>query len=282
MFHGISQASSLLLTPTNALTGLLACGLIVALVPRVAVPGRRLVTAATIALATLAIFPVGDWLLAPLETRFPGYRPTNGSPVAGIIVLGGSVSLRDAPGAPHPQPNEATDRLFEAARLARDFPGVRVLVSGGPVDPATNVSEADLVAGYLEELGVAPARILRERRSQDTYENARFSAALVHPTSRERWLLVTSAYHMPRAVGCFRPAGFTVSAAPADWRGNREGLPTSWSASANLRKVDVAWKEYVGLVAYRLRGRTTALFPGPLSPTMGRAPARPAPIDPSP
>jgi uncharacterized SAM-binding protein YcdF (DUF218 family) len=216
---------------------------------------------AAIVLTILAVLPVGDWLLWPLETRFAPFKP-DGAPVMGIIVLGGAVSFHDAPGAPRAQPNEAFDRVIAAARLARAFPESRVLVSGGPLDPITQTAEADFVAGYLTELGVDPSRLTVERRSRNTFENAQFSRRLAGASATQRWLLVTSAFHMPRAMACFRRAGFNVAAAPVDWR-RSGGRAEAWSSTSALEKVDLAVREYGGLLVYRALGRTSTLFPAP-------------------
>jgi len=262
MFHAISRGAASVLAPGNALVLLIIAGLLISQAKRGKVLGRRMIVAGVAALCFVAVVPLGDWLLTPLETRFAPFRP-DGAPVAGIIVLGGSVSEPDAPWFPRPQPDEAADRMFVAAELARAFPQAPVIVSGGPVDPVTHASEADVVARYLMRMGVGPERLLRERRSRDTFENAQFTALLVRPQATQRWLLVTSAFHMPRAMGCFRHAGFNVTAAPADWRGNRKVFRRSWSASGNLSKLDLAAKEYIGLAVYKLRGRTAVLLPRP-------------------
>lgn len=252
----------MLLAPTNAAALMILCGLALAWLRPGLHVGWRLALAGAVLFVGLAALPLGDWMMGSLEGRFPVFRP-DARPVAGVIVLGGGVSVTDAPGHPDAQLNEAADRLFETARLAQAYPNAPVVVSGGPVDPASGRSEADFAADVLARLGVTPGRVLRERRSRDTYENARFSAAMLHPSPGQRWLLVTSAFHMPRAIGSFRKAGFQVTAAPTDWRARRGWSFGGWSASANLRKVDLAAKEYVGLVSYYLRARTSALFPAP-------------------
>jgi uncharacterized SAM-binding protein YcdF (DUF218 family) len=246
---------------TNLIFAFLALGLL-ASGTRWAIPARRLATFSAAALCLIGVVPVGGWLLAPLEARFPSLAP-GARPVAGIIVLGGGVSLAKDNGVYRPQPNEAVDRLFVSAELAHRYPAAKIVVSGGPIDATTGRAEADAVASYLTALGVAPDRMSLERRSANTAENARFSSALLHPAANQEWLLVTSAFHMPRAVGAFRRAGFTIRAVPADWRTTRTFWPQSWSASSNLKTFDLAAKEYLGLVVYRLRGDTLSFFPGP-------------------
>ena len=262
LFHMLSGLEALLLTPTNLIALVILVGLALSSWSKTSVAGRRLAVGGGVVFVVLAVLPVGDLMLAPLERRFPPVQVGIG-PVAGVVVLGGSLSLIDEPDRPDAQPSQAAGRLFEAARLAGLYPTAPVLVSGGPINPASGRSEADAVAAVLIRLGVAPSRIIRERGSADTYQNARFSAAMVHPRPGPPWLLVTSAFHMPRAVGAFRKAGFEVTAAPSDWRANDRFLGASWSASSNLGKVDVASKEYLGLAVYALRRRSNALFPAP-------------------
>jgi len=117
----------------------------------------------------------------------------------------------------------------------------------------------------LERLGVAPGRVVTEDRSRNTWENAVFSRRIAMPKLGERWLLVTSAYHMPRAVGVFQKAGFVVEAYPVDWRtrGTRDLLRPSATVGDGLRRTDTAVREWSGLLIYWLSGKSSELFPGP-------------------
>ncbi|MBV9969593.1 MAG: YdcF family protein, partial [Xanthobacteraceae bacterium] len=135
-------------------------------------------------------------------------------------------------------------------------------------------SEADVVPALFESLGVPPGRIMLESRSRNTAENAVYSKALAAPKPGERWLLVTSAMHMPRAIGAFREAGFPVEAYPVDYKTNgwQDLSGVIGSLSSGLRQTDTALHEWIGLVAYRLTGKSSALFPGPLP---GPRPYRP-------
>jgi uncharacterized SAM-binding protein YcdF (DUF218 family) len=104
-----------------------------------------------------------------------------------------------------------------------------------------------------------------EPRARNTWENAEFSKAVASPKLGERWLLLTSAYHMARAVGAFRKAGFAIEPYPVDWRlGSRDDLLRfSISFVGGLSRVDTAIREWIGLTAYWLAGRTSEFFPGP-------------------
>jgi len=157
-------------------------------------------------------------------------------------------------------------RAAWTAALALRYPNARVVFSGGSANLISNeAKEADYAGAIFESLGVAKSRLTLERLSRNTQENAEFSKALVAPKKGERWLLVTSAFHMPRSVGLFRKAGFDVEPYPVDWRvGGRDDLfALSSSAADALGRTDLAMREWMGLIAYRLTGKIDALLPGP-------------------
>jgi uncharacterized SAM-binding protein YcdF (DUF218 family) len=262
MFFATAKTIWSLLAPTNALLILLLFGLIATCFRRHSVLGKLISTVSAVIFAVCAVAPVGDWLLRPLEAPFSPFPKTGGA-ITGIVLLGGGERLAAAGTLSRAQPNEAADRLFEAARLAQAYPQARVIVTGGMTTTRSNLADADVMAALLSELGVESNRIERERQARDTYENAVYARLLARPQPGEQWLLVTSAFHMRRALGAFRRAGFEITPAPADWRQSVPGEGGSWSASANLASVDLAAKEYVGLLAYWIRGRASSLFPAP-------------------
>jgi uncharacterized SAM-binding protein YcdF (DUF218 family) len=158
----------------------------------------------------------------------------------------------------------AADRVTAAADLARRYPTARVVFTGGTGSLFSSIAEAEHATGAFERMGVARERVVLEGRSRNTAENAAFTAALIAPRPGERWVLVTSASHMPRAVGAFRQAGFPVEAYPVDRAVlPRDFLTISNSLPVGLGRTDTAVKEYIGLVVYRLTGRSSAFFPGP-------------------
>jgi uncharacterized SAM-binding protein YcdF (DUF218 family) len=117
----------------------------------------------------------------------------------------------------------------------------------------------------LEALGVAHDRITAEEQSRNTIENAVFSRLLADPKPGQRWLLVTSASHMPRAIATFRAAGFAVEAYPVDWhtKGRHDTAELFGSPAGGLAMTDYAVHEWVGLAVYWLTGKTSELFPAP-------------------
>jgi uncharacterized SAM-binding protein YcdF (DUF218 family) len=150
-------------------------------------------------------------------------------------------------------------------QLARAYPNARIIYSGGDASLfADQGREADYLYPLLDSFGVPRDRVTIENRARNTYENAVFAKELAQPKPGERWLLVTSAQHMPRAIGCFRRAGFAVEAYPVDWHSRpRFRFRLNFEIAAGLGKLDAAAREWTGLLAYWLRGRTSEFFPSP-------------------
>jgi uncharacterized SAM-binding protein YcdF (DUF218 family) len=220
-------------------------------------------TLAVVAYLPFLAVPIGSWAYAPLENRFPAKDLP--AAVDGIVVLGGSFNtdLTAARGAP--QVNETSERLFALLSLARRYPEAKILFTGGEaaVQPIGS-TEADAARRLFAEIGFDPARVMFEGQSRNTWENAVYSKRLADPKETQTWLLVTSADHMPRAVGCFRRAGFPVLPVPVDYRTRAtRAEPLSVQFGANLKQFDAAAREWTGLLAYRLLGRTDAFFPAP-------------------
>lgn len=219
------------------------------------------------ALVVGGLSPLGNLIVLPLEQRFATVAaPAAGERVDGIILLGGFEDGWVSSGRGGLGLNEAAERVTEGLRLALRYPEAKVVFTGG----VGNVLSADAeatgpVAAFLADAGVARDRMVLEGRSRNTYENALFTREMVQPTPGERWYLVTSAYHMPRAMGLFRKAGFDVTAYPVDYRtrGREDSTRIFERIPQGLMRVDVATNEWLGLIAYRLLGRIDELFPGP-------------------
>jgi uncharacterized SAM-binding protein YcdF (DUF218 family) len=191
----------------------------------------------------------GSLLLRPLETRFPALRQVPPDQVTGIVLIGGfHLDIRVAD-QQFDIRSGMSDRVMETVRLSKLYPQARVLYSGGG-------TEAQLGKEILVRLGVERERIILEDRSKSTAENASFSKLVVAPKSSEKWLLVTSAFHMPRAMGAFRAVGFPVEADPADFKAAK-------ADAAQRKEVMLALREYIALFVYWLSGQSNELFPSP-------------------
>lgn len=265
MFFPLSKLIFFVLTPSNflILLGLLGCLLLFTEFGRGV--GRILACVGFLGLLAAGLSPLSAWVLGPLENRFPAFADDE-RPVAGIVVLGGAVEADTSIGRNQITVNDAGEREIALADLARRFPQARLVFSGGAGSLREDaVSEAEIVSRYADTLGVPRNRLILEQQSRNTHENAVFSARMVQPKPGERWLLVTSAWHMPRAVGCFRRAGFDVTAYPVDYRTNwpRDATRFASFASDGLGELDIGVKEWIGLIAYKLAGYTEAVIPSP-------------------
>jgi uncharacterized SAM-binding protein YcdF (DUF218 family) len=263
MFFILSKTVTFLLLPSNFLFVLALAGLVL-LLTRLRRAGRRLLIGSLIALVLAGVLPVGAVLVHTLEQRFPRWNPARGAP-DGIIVLSGAINPVLSRIYGEPQINESAERVTAIAKLARAFPNARIVYSGGDASLLANHGrEAEYLTPLLDNFGVARERVLLEPNSRNTYENAVFTKALVKPKPGERWLLVTSAQHMPRAVGCFSRIDFPVEAYPVDWHSPpRFHFGLNFYIAVSLTKLDAVVHEWTGLLAYWLTGRTSQFFPGP-------------------
>ena len=260
MYYTISKLLGVLVDPALLVTLLVLAGIAVRLLRR-----RRLAAwlwgAGAALILLFGVVPAGTWLALPLENRFPA-DPDLPPELAGIIVLAGAERVDASANWHQPEIGDPAT-LVALAALGRRYPAARLVFSGGvhgSDDPS--VSEGSIVRDFYARLGIDSSRILFEERSRNTHESGELVGALLAPQPGQRWLLVTAALAMPRAVGVFRRAGFDVVAVPAGY--------VTGSAHPDILTLDLgrefilarlALHEWVGLVAYRALGYTNALFP---------------------
>jgi len=216
--------------------------------------GRALLGVALALLWLLSTAPVTDLLLWPLETRYPVVE----SPARAdaVVVLTGMVDMRAARGD-QVEMGEAADRILAGVELVRQDRADYLLIAGGSGDLfGQSASEALILSRFAIRFGVLPDRILLDTTSRNTHENARQAKALLEEAGLSDIMLVTSAMHMPRAMGCFRRVGLHPRPYPVDFRsGWGKYDPLSWLPRVhNLQRSTMGVREYVGLVIYRLQG----------------------------
>ena len=266
MFFTLSKVLGFFTQPSNvlAVVGILGA---VLLTTRFTRSGKRLVVTSVVLLAVCGLLPLGSALILPLEEWFPPWQPARGAP-DGVVVLGGALDPVFSASRGEPVLSDAAERITVTVELARKYPSARIVFSGGTADLLPgDATEAQYARDLLTRLGIPAERIELEDRSRNTVENAVFTKAVASPKPNERWLLVTSAAHMPRAIGTFRQAGFPIDAYPVDWntRGPIDLITFNKNAGSGLRRTDAAVHEWIGLIAYWLTGRIPELFPGPAS-----------------
>jgi uncharacterized SAM-binding protein YcdF (DUF218 family) len=257
MFFYASKVVWYLLQPSSMLLTLFIAGLLLYRLGR-RTAGIRVVALSVALYGIGGLTPLANAILLTLEHRYPRPEIDKLDRLDGVIVLGGVVDTLVARDRAEIPLNEAAERLTEAAALAVRFPAARIVFSGG--DGALiygSGDEASLAKRFLTRLGIEPGRILLETGSRNTWENAAFTKKLIEPKPGERWLLVTSAFHMPRASGVFRAAEFDVTPWPVDFRtrGPEDLLRFPPRPSMAWRRIDLAAKEWVGYAVYYATGR---------------------------
>jgi uncharacterized SAM-binding protein YcdF (DUF218 family) len=263
MFFTLSKTAAFFLLPSNFLIAIGFVGLVL-MVTRFKRAGRRTVMASFVLLAVLGFSPLGAFLSHELESRFPPWDASRGAP-DGIVVLGGGISSVISRDYGDTMINRDGGRVIALIKLARVYPNARIVYSNGDGSLRGNsVAEADYLAPLLDSFGNPHDRVTLALRSRNTFENAAFTKELVKPKPGERWLLVTSAQHMPRAIGGFRQAGFPVEAYPVAWHTRKRlRFYPSDKVSGGLGRLDDATHEWLGLTAYWLSGKTSEFLPGP-------------------
>lgn len=263
MFFSLSKILWAVFHPGNLLLLSLCVG-VVLLWTRWRRAARYVLSLTAAAAFLLATIPVGTALSLALEERFPIPRNLPAK-VDGIISLGGVVDQFITEARGQIAVGGGVERLTELAALAQRYPSARLVYSSGSGSLLRqDIKEADVIDPFLRSLGLDPGRVIRENQSRNTYENAVMTRELVRPGTDETWILITSAFHMPRAVGCFRRAGWRVVPYPVDfaYRGD-ESVSITFSLTGGIGGLAGALHEWIGLAAYWLSDRTSAFFPAP-------------------
>jgi uncharacterized SAM-binding protein YcdF (DUF218 family) len=210
----------------------------------------------------IAFLPVDEWLAYPLEKRFIT-NPELPEHIDGVIVLGGSLSPTSSTVWDQVEINSSGERVFAFISLAKRFPDAKLVFTGGNGSLSQqDFKEADIAQYFVNSLGISNSRVIYERNSRNTYENVIYSKSLAQPDSGENWLLVTSAIHMPRAVGLFCKQDWPVIPYPVDHNTiPGQLLRVEFNFSENLNFFTRTIHEWIGLLAHRLSGKTNSFFP---------------------
>ncbi len=211
---------------------------------------------------TLTILPVADWMLYPLETRYQ-HNPELPEKVDGIIVLGGSIIAESSKEWQQLETNEFHERLSSFIELAKAYPQARLVFSGGSANlEQGHPTEAMIAESYFLQSGISAERLIIENRARNTEENVTFSKRLLKPQPDETWVMITTAFHIPRAMGVFCKQNWKVIPYPVD----HHTLPSKlykadFSLLEHANQLVLASHEWMGLLAYYAAGKTNSLLP---------------------
>ena len=223
--------------------------------------GRKLTFTLALLVFVIAVFPVHEWLLAPLENRFKPIMPHH---VDGIILLAGGENPTLTRARNQPALGNSSRRYLTFASLALSFPQAQLVFTGGNphLSNQSGIKTGTVAREILQSLRIPLDHAVFEENSRNTFENALHSAALVHPKPEQNWLLVTAATHMPRAMAVFRKAGWNVFPAPTDYLGDGSfSFKLSFNLYDHLTAINFALREYFGLFHYWLTGKIDQLWP---------------------
>ena len=225
---------------------------------------KILITFTAISAALVTLLPIGTVIINHLENRFPVASPLPKN-IEGIIVLGGVVDQYLTKDRKQISINSAAERITEFARLSKVYPKSKLVYSGGSgIFGRQELKEADFVYPLLKALDVNLDQIIFENQSRNTIENAFFSKKLVNPSKNQHWIIITSAFHMPRAIASFRHNKWNVLAHPVDYRTpSRIKFKLGLNFISGLSSFSLAIHECIGLVFYWLSGHTSELYPKP-------------------
>ena len=225
--------------------------------------GRMLLGMVSVLLISISVFPVANLLLLPLENRFP--IPNLPANVSGILVLGGAENTRLTMARGQPVLNDSAERLTMFVSLARRFPNAKLVFAGGSGQMrGQEYKEPYTARMFFEQLGLDVSKVVFESKSRHTGESSALSYEMVKPDADEKWILIGTAYRMPRAFGVYKKTGWNIIPYPVDFRtsGKLDFAQEKFSLVA-VENVSVGVREWLGLFAYWVSGQSRVLFPGP-------------------
>jgi uncharacterized SAM-binding protein YcdF (DUF218 family) len=261
LFFFTSKIIWLLISPDNILLILIILSLFFLYIDKQK-PAKILLSTVTGLLIITSFFPVGEWLLYPLESRFQN-NPALPEKINGIIVLSGAEDTERSHLWKQVELGSAAERDFAFLALARKYPQAKLVFTGGTGSLIQQeYKAADVAKTLFEQQGFDTTKIIFERESRNTYENVIYSKKIITPIKNDNWILITTGWHMPRSVGIFCKTDWPVIPYPVDHQTKKDNLfRIGFDLLNNLYTLKIAMKEWVGLFAYYISGKTTSFLP---------------------
>jgi len=254
LFFWLSKLTWLIISPDSALIILFAVGLLCLLRSKLGL-AKTIFSILFILFLTIGLFPVGEWLLYPLEKKY-SHNPQL-EHVDGIIVLGGAEDAIRTELWKQPVVGNAAERFFVSIHLARKFPEAKLIYTSGSSSMVEQgLKGADAAKQLYTQQGLDISKIIFERESRNTWENAILSHKLAQPKEGEPWVLITTAWHMFRSMGVFRKVGWSVVPYPVDFVSRYDKLfRLDWNFTGHLNNLRYGVKEWIGIAAYTFTGK---------------------------
>jgi uncharacterized SAM-binding protein YcdF (DUF218 family) len=223
---------------------------------------QRLLGFVVMLMLIIFLLPIGEWLLYPLETQYRT-NPELPQKIDGVILLGGAESAYLSNLWQQTELGESAERDLAFMYFIRQYPDARYVFTGGSGSlDNQEYRQAHVVKKLLLEHGFDISNIIFEEQSRNTYENAKLTYHAIKPGADENWILITTAWHIPRAVGVFHKIGWPVIAFPVDHHTHPgDLLRFNPGFTGNLHTLGIAIKEWTGLAAYWITGKLVVTIP---------------------
>ncbi len=209
----------------------------------------------------IGFFPIGQLLLFKLENKYQSISklPEN---IDGLIILGGPSSAGLTAIYDQVNFNDGGERLTEAVLVIKKNKPKKIIFSGGSSKQNFKSSHAFVAKKFFSEMGIDTKDIYFEYHSRNTYENILYSKKIINPKKYEQWIIITSAFHMLRAIKVADKLEWNLTPYPVDYRTTKNfaGFNFSFNLLANINNFDLAFHEYVGLFSYYFLGRTNEIL----------------------
>jgi uncharacterized SAM-binding protein YcdF (DUF218 family) len=267
LFFYSSKIIWLLISPYNLFVILLTITFLLLLFNRYA-KAKLLLSFITLFTLMLSFFSLGDLLLYPLESRFQ-HNPELPEKVDGIIVLGGSVIPSLSQEWQQLETNSFNERIFSFIELAHRYPQAKLVFTGGSASLDRNrPTEADIIGDYLLKVGIQQERLILENQARNTVENVTRTQQLLQPAVDENWVVITTAFHMPRSIGIFCQQGWSVIPYPVDHHTlPSERYKIKFNLADHANNLQIAVHEWLGLAAYYATAKIGSILPRGCSPS---------------
>jgi uncharacterized SAM-binding protein YcdF (DUF218 family) len=252
----LSKLLNLLAQPLNGVLALLLLSLMLGW--RRPARGTKPFAAALVLLALMGFEPLPEALLSQLEEQYPEVAAdTDLRGYAGIVILGGGMeSGRVSQHHVQPLLNDSAERVTVAVSVWQRNPTLRLVFTGGEGEFfGSGPSEAERARRFFASMGVPPEALTLEAHSHNTYENAVFTGQLPGLDMHQPWLLMTSAWHMPRSMATFQKAGWNVTPYPVDFRTGGSPPWTRYDLRAGAAQWELLLHEWLGIASYRISTR---------------------------